>query len=176
MNFFRALPCLCLGLALQAQSLDLRVAGGGELTIAETTYRFEPGSLFTAPPKGGLPGAIRIQGRLVPTRGAGAFDLDLTVLKTGTLYQLRLERKGPGAYPDSWAATAKTRLRPLSLQDRPGGRVELECLGPLTGVIARKPRTASWSGRIWATFPGEAAPAPGPTPGPAGDAPGPQGR
>jgi hypothetical protein len=157
MNFLRLLAALCLGLTLQAQAIDALAMGGGELKIGTVTYRFELKALFTAPPKGGLPGAFRIQGRLVPTDASPAFDLDLTLLKTGTLYMLRIDRKGAASYPDSWAATAKTRLRPVSLQDGPGGRVEVECLGTLSGVIARKPRTAAWQGHLWATFPSGAA-------------------
>lgn len=155
MNFLRPLAALCLGLTLQAQAVGLQATGGGKLKIGTTTYRFELEALFTAPPKGGLPGAFRIRGHLIPAGPGQPFDLDLTVLKTGTLYMLRIDRKGTGSYPDSWAATIKTRTRPLSLQDGPGGRVEVECLGTLTGIIARKPRTAAWQGRIWATFPGE---------------------
>jgi hypothetical protein len=156
MNFLRPLAVLCLSFSLQAQAIDAQATGGGELKVGTMAYRFELKALFTAPPKGGLPGAFRIQGRLVPTGSDRPFDLDLTVLKTGTLYMLRIDRKGVDAYPESWSATLKTRIRPISMKDGPGGRVELECLGSLSGIIARRPQTASWQGRIWATFPGEA--------------------
>ncbi|WP_257304266.1 hypothetical protein [Geothrix campi] len=157
MNFFRPLAALCLGTLLQAQSIDIQAKGGGEVKIGAIAYHFELKAFSTAPPKGGLPGAFRLQGRLVPVEPGQPFALDLTVLKTGSLYMLRIHRQSTGSYPDSWAATAKTRLRPISLQDSPGGRVEVECLGPLSGIIARKPQTAVWQGRLWATFPGEAA-------------------
>ncbi|WP_257309181.1 hypothetical protein [Geothrix fuzhouensis] len=156
MNFLRPLAALCLACTLQAQTIDAQATGGGELKIGARTYRFELKALFTAPPKGGLPGAFRFQGRLVPTGSEQPFDLDLTVLKTGTLYMLRIDRKGVDSYPESWAATLKTRIRPISMKDGPGGRVEVECLGTLSGIIARKPQVATWQGRIWATFPGEA--------------------
>lgn len=162
MNFFRLLTALCLGAALQAQSVEAQAAGGGALKIGPTAYTFELKALYTAAPKGGLPGAFRIQGRLVPEGPGKPLDLDLTLLKTGTLYSLRIDHKVAGAYPDSWSATARTRLRPLFLQDGPGGRVEVECLGTLTGVVDRKPRTAAWQGRLWAQFPGEAVRPPAP--------------
>lgn len=156
MNFIRPLALFCFAAALQGQAIDAHATGGGELKIGADVYRFELKALFTAPPKGGLPGAFRIQGRLLPAGSTPPFDLDLTLLKTGALYMLRIDRKGSDPYPDSWAATLKTRVRPVSLQDGPGGRVEVECLGTLAGVISRKPRTAAWRGRLWAIFPGEA--------------------
>lgn len=156
MNFLRPLAALCLGPLLQAQALDLQAQGGGDLKIGGLAYRFELGTLYSAPPKGGLPGAIRIRGRLVPEGPSRPWDLDMTLLKSGVLYMLRISRKGSDGYPDSWAATLKTRIQAISLHDGPGGRVEVACLGTLSGVVARRPRTEAWQGRIWAIFPGEA--------------------
>ncbi|MBI1753229.1 MAG: hypothetical protein HY014_00360 [Acidobacteria bacterium] len=156
MNFLR-LP-LCLGLAqtltLQGQTVDLKAKGGGTLKIGATTYDFALTDLATAPPAGGLPGALKLVGRLVPKDGSGAFRMTLTLLNTGSLYTLRIERRQGQTYPDSWAATAKTKTRALRLEERPGGRVEIQCEGPLAGVISQRPAKADWSGRLWAEFPG----------------------
>ncbi|MDE3034117.1 MAG: hypothetical protein KGI56_10665, partial [Acidobacteriota bacterium] len=64
MNFSRALPGLLLAAGLSAA--PAMVEGGGQLTLAGTGYRFQPAGLFVAPPKGGLPGAIRMTGDLIP--------------------------------------------------------------------------------------------------------------
>jgi hypothetical protein len=90
----------------------------------------------------------------VPEAGR-PFHLVLTVLKDGSLYLMHMKRTLPNAYPDNWAATTKTCAHALKLEDRPGGRVELRCEGPLTGIIAQRPQDATWSGTLWATFPGE---------------------
>lgn len=153
MNFIRPLATLCLAATLPAQTIDAQAKGGGELKIDGTLYHFELKALYTAPPKGGLPGAFRIQGRLVPEDQAQALDLDLTVLKTGTLYMLRILRKGPGGYPDTWSATGKTRARITLLEDHFGGRLEIACSGPLTGVIGRRPKTTTWRGSLWVILP-----------------------
>jgi hypothetical protein len=79
--------------------------------------------------------------------------LELVVLKDGRLYLLNLRHKGKDGYPDTWAGTEKTRVKVLTLEDHPGGRVELECGGPLTGVVNRKPAMARWQGRLWVVFP-----------------------
>jgi hypothetical protein len=154
MNFLRALPFLALGAVVSAQALDLKPKGGGELKIGGTTYRFELTNLTSAPPKSGLPGAVKLEGNLVPADGGAKLHMGLTVLKGGGLYMLRVERKAAGSYPDNWAATTKTWARPLKLEDRPGGRVEIQCGGGLTGVIAQRPQEATWSGTLWAVFPG----------------------
>ncbi|GLH72402.1 hypothetical protein GETHLI_09040 [Geothrix limicola] len=156
MNFLRPLICLVASLSLQAQTLELQAKGGGELKIGATSYRFALTDLSTAPAKGGLSGALKLTGNLVPKDGsAGTFHMTLIVLKSGGLYTLRIERRNGKAYPDSWAATLKTKTRALKLEDRPGGRVEIQCEGPLTGVIAQRPTQADWSGTLWAVFPGE---------------------
>ena len=155
MNFPRALPSLFLALGLQAQAplLEAVVRGGGELHLDGTAYRLEPESVASIPARAGLPPLIRLTGRLVPGDPAHAFDLELSLLKDGTLYLLRLVRPTPGGYPDSWAATGRTRVRLLRLEDRSGGRVELACSGPLTGVIGRRPRNGTWRGTLWAELP-----------------------
>ncbi|MDR3685128.1 MAG: hypothetical protein P4L11_15475 [Geothrix sp.] len=154
MNFLRALPYLALGVAMSAQIIDLKPDGGGDLTIGGVAYRFELTGLMSAPPRDGLPGAIRLEGDLVPRKGGRPFHMVLTVLKNGSLYLMHMERGAPHAYPDNWAATPKTRTRALKLEDRPGGRIELRCEGPVTGIIAKRPQDATWSGTLWATFPG----------------------
>lgn len=156
MNFLRALPCLVLCGALNAQVIDLKPHGGGELKIGGNLFRFELTDLSSAPPKGGLPGAVKLEGNLVPVNAAQSFHMILTVLKDGSLYMLRIDRKTSSAYPDGWAATQKTRTHALRLEDRPGGRVELRCEGLLTGVIAKRPQNTTWSGTVWAIFPGNA--------------------
>ena len=133
----------------------LKPEGGGELRIGGTSYRFEPTGLGSAPAGGGLPGLIRLEGDLLPKGASRPFHMTLTVMKDGSLYMLRIERRtSPRAYPDSWAATQTTRIRALKLKDRPGGRIELSCEGSLTGILARRPENAPWSGTIWAVFPG----------------------
>lgn len=154
MNFLRPLICLGVSLNLQAQTIDLKAKGGGELKIGATRYTFILTDLGTAPPAGGLPGAVRLVGRLAPKDGSGAFQMTLTVLNTGSLYTLHIERRQGRSYPDTWAATAKTKTRALRLDERPGGRIELQCEGPLTGVVSQRPTQAEWSGRLWAVFPG----------------------
>ena len=153
MNFLRALPCLAASVFLGAQPAELLPSGGGELRIGATPYQFRLAKLSTAPPKAGLPGAVRLEGDLVPPGAARPFHLVLTVLKDGTLYLMRLERATPGGYPDTWAATVKTRTRLIKLEDRPGGRIEIRCEGPLTGIIAKRPQEAAWSGTLWAEIP-----------------------
>lgn len=151
MNFLRPLPWLMLPAALAAGQAPLQ--GGGSLTLGQAAYRFVPKDLATADPKGGLPGALRIKGQLVPEAGGAAYALELVVLRDGQLYLMSLRRGGKGQYPDTWAATPGTRVKVLALEDHPGGRVELEVEGRLTGVVDRKPVSASWQGRLWARFP-----------------------
>jgi hypothetical protein len=155
MNFLRALPCLLLAFGLRAQvpGLEAVVRGGGDLTIDGVPYHLELAAVASIPARSGLPPLVRLTGRLVPGGPALAFDLELVVLKDGTLYTLRLVRQRPGAYPDSWAATGKTRVRFTRLEDHSGGRLELACSGPVTGVIGRQPRTATWRGSLWAELP-----------------------
>lgn len=155
MNRLRFLLSLFIALSLQAQgSVELKAVGGGELKIGATTYLFTLADLSMAPPKGGLPGAVKLTGTLASRDGSPGFRMDLTVLKNGTLYMLVIQRRMGQAYPDSWNATPKTRVRILKMEDRLGGRVEIRCDGPLTGVLAQKPVQASWTGSLWATFPG----------------------
>jgi hypothetical protein len=154
MNFSRALPGLLLAAVLSAA--PSMVEGGGELTLAGKAYRFQPTGLFVAPPKGGLPGAIRMTGDLIPASGEAPFQMALVFLRTGQLYLLDIHRGGKGRYPDSWAATQQTHLKVLSLQPRPGGRVEVACSGTLTGVVGQKPVQGRWSGRLWMVIPQDA--------------------
>lgn len=154
MNFRSALPLVAASGILCAQMAPFRPQGGGSIKIGEMAYRFEPTDLLTAPAKGGLPGVVRLEGNLVPKDGSRPFHMTLTMLKDGSLYMLRVERKASGAYPDTWAATQKTRTHALHMQDHPGGRVEIRCEGHLTGIIAKRPQEAEWSGTLWATFPG----------------------
>lgn len=155
MNFLRALPCLLLALALRGQApmLEEIVRGGGEVILDGTAFRLEPASVNTLPARTGLPALVRVTGRLVPPDPAGAFGLELTILKDGTLYMLRILRKGPGGYPDTWAATGRTRARITLLEDHSGGRLEIACSGPLTGVIGRRPKTTTWRGSLWVILP-----------------------
>lgn len=155
MNFLHPLICFTASLSLQAQVIDLQAKGGGDLKIGATSYQFVLTDLTSAPAKAGLPGAVKLVGNLVPKDGSGAFHLSLTILKNGTLFTLNIERRNGKAYPDSWAATLKTKTRAPRMEDRPGGRIEIQCEGPLTGVIAQKPTKADWSGTLWAVFPGE---------------------
>jgi hypothetical protein len=154
MYFPRVLSCLTLCGCLGAQAVLLKPKGGGELRIGPTLYRFDLTNLTFAPAKGGLSGAVKLEGSLVPGDRSRPFRMALTVLKDGSLYMLRIDRKGADAYPDTWAATAKTHTRALRLEDRPGGRIDLRCEGPLTGIIAKRPQTATWSGQLWAVSPG----------------------
>ena len=151
MNFPRPLPWLMLPLALAAGQGPLR--GGGTLSLGGAAFHFVPKDLATADPKGGLPGALRLKGELVPEAGGPAYALEMVVLRNGRLYLLSLRRGAKGQYPDTWAATLGTRVKVLTLEDHPGGRVELEVEGRLTGVVDRKPVSASWQGRLWAVFP-----------------------
>lgn len=155
MNLRAALPILVLGGCLGAQMVQMKPKGGGTLKIGDISYRLEVTDLQTAPAKGGLPGVVRMHGNLLPPGGAHPFHMILTVMKDGSLYMLQIERKAHGAYPDTWAATQKTRTRALRLVDRPGGKVEIRCEGRLTGIIAKHPQEADWSGTLWAIFPGE---------------------
>jgi hypothetical protein len=129
------------------------LAGGGGLTLAGKAYRFQPTGLSVARPKGGLPGAIRLAGSLVPTSGDSPFRLSMTFLRSGQLYLMEIRRGGKGQYPDTWAATPGTHLKIPSLQTRPGGRIEVVCTGTLTGVIGQKPAEGRWNGRIWVVVP-----------------------
>jgi hypothetical protein len=138
--------------------MALKPQGGGDLRIGSTQYRFELTDLRSAPPKGGLPGAVKLEGDLVPRDGGRPFHMALTVLKSGSLYLLYIHRNTPGGYPDSWSPALKASPRAsthaLMLEDRPGGRVELRCEGTLSGIIARQPQERAWSGTLWAVFPG----------------------
>lgn len=154
MNFQPALISLTLCACLQAQPRELKPRGGGELKIGSMRYHFEIKSLSAAPAKAGLPGAVKLEGNLIPEDGSPAYQTTVTVLKNGSLYMLQILRKNTGSYPDTWAATLKTRTRALAMDDRPGGRIELRCEGRLTGVIAKRPQEAEWSGTLWAVFPG----------------------
>jgi hypothetical protein len=151
MNFPRPLPWLLLPAALTAGQAPLQ--GGGSLTLGHAAYRFIPKDLALAEPKGGLPGALRIKGELVPEAGGPVYALELVVLRDGRLYLMSLRRGQKGQYPDTWAATLSTRVKLLALEDHPGGRVELEVGGRLTGVVDRKAISAPWQGRLWAVFP-----------------------
>lgn len=153
MNFLNPLPSLVLCATPSAQMVEMKPKGGGELKIGDTLYRFDLTRLSTAPPKGNLSGAVKLEGNLVPQDAARAFHLTLTVLKDGSLYMLRIDRRPPGSYPDTWAATPKTRTRVLKLEDRPGGRIEIRCEGRLTGVLGQQPQDRPWSGTLWAVFP-----------------------
>ena len=153
MNLRNTLPFLFLAGFLSAQMVESKPQGGGMLKIGEAVYRFEPMDLRSAPPRNGLPAVIRLEGRLVPVDGSPSFHLILTLLKDGSIYLLKLERKTPGGYPDSWAATLKTRTHLLKMEDHPGGIVELRCEGRLTGIMAKRPQDADWSGILWASFP-----------------------
>ena len=153
MNFTAALPWFALCVSLGAQMVASGPQGGGELKLGATPYRFELTHLTSAPPAGGLPGALKWEGNLIPRDASRPFHMILTVLKNGSLYMLKIERKTSQGYPDSWAATLKTRTRFLKLEDQPGGRVEIRCEGPLTGIIAKHPENAIWSGQLWAIFP-----------------------
>jgi hypothetical protein len=158
MNFPRILHGLGLCACLGAQGLDLSPKGGGDLRIGGTQYRFELTGLSSAPPKGGLPGAVKLEGNLIAGDSSRPFHMTLTVLKNGSLYLLYIHRSASGGYPDSWSPSLQARLkastRALRLEDRPGGRIELSCEGTLTGMIGRQPREANWSGALWAVFPG----------------------
>jgi hypothetical protein len=151
MNFPHPLPWLMLPAALAAGQAPLQ--GGGSLTLGQAAYRFVPKDLALAEPKGGLPGALKIKGELLPEAGGMAYTMELVVLRNGRLYLLSLRRGQKGQYPDTWAATLGTRVKVRVLEDHPGGRVELEVGGRLTGVVARKPVSASWEGRLWTIFP-----------------------
>ena len=122
MNFPDALPNLVLCAAMSAQILDLKPKGGGDLKINGIFYRFElTGLMCGPPPKGGLPGAIGLEGNLVPEAGR-PFHMVLTVLKNGSLSLMHMERSLPNAYPDNWAATPKTRRPgPSNWRTVPGG-------------------------------------------------------
>lgn len=149
MNFLRALPALVLALPMWAQTPGLEeiVQGGGEVTLDGLVHRFEPSTVTT------LPDLVRLTGRLVPPEPDRAFDFELALKKDGTLQRLQILRQAPGGYPDTWAATEKTRIRFRVLEDRSGGRVEIICAGPLTGVVGRQPKHALWKGLLWVVLP-----------------------
>ncbi|WP_306592018.1 hypothetical protein [Geothrix sp. 21YS21S-4] len=155
MNFPRALACLLLLTAQDARAFQAEeiVRGGGALTLDGTAYRFEPAAVMAVPAGNGLPALIRLTGRLVPEGPGAPFELQLTVMKTGGIYMLRILRDKPGGYPDSWSATQKTRARIVQFEDRSGGRLELACSGSLTGIVARRPRNAEWRGSLWMMLP-----------------------
>ena len=149
-----ALFLFAASLSLRAQVVELKARGGGALKIGATSYQFALDEVWVAPAKGGLPGAVKLVGSLVPDSGGPGFRMTLSVLKTGALYMLTIERRNGRAYPDSWAATVKTKTKALRMEAQPGGRIEIQCEGPLTGVIAQRPAHAAWSGTLWAEFPG----------------------
>jgi len=153
MNFRTDLTALLLCGSLPAQMVPVKPSGGGELMIQGVPYTLDLTTLSSAPPKGGLSGAIRLEGELLPKDGSAPFHLALTLLKDGTFYQLRIERQTTPPLTDHWAATLKTRIKVRSLADRPGGRVELRCEGPLTGIITQHPQDTTWSGTLWGVFP-----------------------
>jgi len=154
MNFLVPLPCFLLAASMHAQMEQLKPEGGGRLTIGARSYQLEVSDLRSARAKPGLPGAIHLGGRLIPPDGSQPFQLALTLLKDGSIYLLRIERRPAQGYPDTWAAGRTTRTRVLRLEDRPGGRLELQCEGRLTGVLGKVPQEAVWAGRLWAQFPG----------------------
>lgn len=131
------------------------IRGGGTLRVADVSYRFEPSELASARPKTGQPDAFRMKGRLVPLGPGRPFGLELILLKDGRLYELKIQRKEPGGYPETWAATQKTRVKIQKLDDRPGGRIEVSLEGPLTGIMGRKPTDGLCIGTFWAGFPDE---------------------
>jgi hypothetical protein len=158
MYFLHTWACFGLCASLGAQGMNLKPQGGGDLRIGGIPYRFELTDLSSAPPKGGLPGAVKLEGDLVPRDAGRPFHMVLTVLKNGSLYLLYIHRATPNGYPDSWSPSLNARIRArtkaLSLEDRPGGRIELRCEGTLTGIIAKQPKESTWSGALWAVFPG----------------------
>lgn len=131
-----------------------KAIGGGEIHLGTARHRFSLTRFSTAPPAGGLPGALKFEGMLEPERHGAPFRLSLTVLRDGTLYRMSLQRRTASGYPDSWNATLKTRVRLLKQEDRLGGRTEIQCEGPLTGVINQKPAHTSWAGTLWVQLPG----------------------
>lgn len=135
--------------------LPLNANGGGHLKIGNSPYRFILEDLVTLKAKGNTPGALKFTGRLIPTDGTAPYKMTLTLLKNGTVYTMVIQRRKGKAYPDSWNATAKTRVRILTLHDRLGGRVEISCEGPLTGVVGQLPVNADWSGQISGVISGE---------------------
>jgi hypothetical protein len=158
MHFLYTLSCFSLCAGLSAQGMNLKPQGGGDLRIGGISYRFELTELSSAPSKGGLPGAVKLEGNLISPDAGRPFHMALTVLKSGSLYLLYIHRATSNGYPDSWSpalnARIKARTKALSLEDRPGGRIELRCEGTLTGIIAKQPKESTWSGTIWAIFPG----------------------
>ncbi|HJW73978.1 MAG TPA: hypothetical protein VJ486_14225 [Geothrix sp.] len=154
MRLFQILFLSWLTTLLPAQEVVIKAQGGGDLKIGANSYQFTLEAFYTAPPKGGLPGAVKFSGLLSAKDGSAPFHMDLSVLKNGTLYMLTIQRRNGRSYPDSWNATQKTKTRFLKLEDRPGGRFELRCEGMLTGVISQKPAQANWSGTLWAVQPG----------------------
>jgi hypothetical protein len=128
--------------------LPLNASGGGKLKIGDGAYRFAVEDLATIRAKGSFPGALKFVGRLIPGDGTAPYRMTLTLLKTGTIYTMVIQRRKGKAYPESWNATIQTRMHILKLDDRMGGRVEISCEGPLIGIIGGKSVNADWSGLI----------------------------
>ena len=153
MNFLHLLPSVLFASGLLAAGPSIR--GGGSLVIQGTRYRFQPTSALLLPPTRGLGRSLHLDGGLTPDSGGAAFRMSLVLLLKQGIYRLDLHRPGPGGYPDSLGATMATQIKVVSLQDRPGGQVHLECSGPLNGILGKRPVSTQWSGRIWATLPQE---------------------
>jgi hypothetical protein len=133
---------------LALEPLPLQAGGGGNLKIGNDNYRFVLEDLVSIPAKANFPGVLKFMGRLIPSDGTAPYKMALTLQKNGTVYMMTIQRRKGKAYPDSWNATAKTQVHILKLNDRMGGRVEISCEGPLTGVVGQMPVNADWSGQI----------------------------
>lgn len=156
MRFRRTWIFLLLALLVQSvEPLPLSAGGGGSLKIGGGHYRFVLQDLVTIGTKDRSSGVLKFVGRLIPGDGTLPYQMTLTLLKNGTVYMMTIQRRRGNAYPDSWNATANTRVRILKLNDRLGGRVELDCEGPLVGVVGQRPVQADWSGQIWGVITGE---------------------
>lgn len=147
------LPALTLGLSggLRAQELT-PTRGGGSLVLGGRTHGFTPLEALAGKPQGGVRSHIlKLRGRFTPPQG-GPLEFDLEVTTRGQVYRMNLFRKEGGQEVERWAATLKTQIQVVQLEQREGGMVRLKLAGPLSGIVRGQGRQEAWSGEIWYTL------------------------
>ena len=151
-----ALPLLAaLAAPLAAQSPAPQ--GGGEVSIAGATYRFEPESLMasTAPVEGQR--ALRLRGRLVPAGGGAAWTFELVTLGPREIYLMNLVQRDGTVEKARWSATLKTQVEVVA-PEHPGDgdHATYKVQGPLVG--SGKGKRTAWTGSFWCGFTVEQVP------------------